>query len=269
MKKRTRKTVARYHDRVAGRYDAIYSDAYWRWHDTLTWDYLKPHLPRVQSEPIVDLGCGSGKWGIKLAQSGFHVTCVDISIQMIEVVRRKAHDTAMDDKVQCVQADLMDLSSLPAEHFELAVALGEPLCSTESPHSALKQIRRILKPGGRLVATVDNRLHAMEHYLEKTDLDGLEQFIQTGRTHWLTRDPSERFELHTFSPAQISKLIEKSGFEMVERRGKTILPMRHYQQWLEDPPTFRRLLQIEKELSRDSDTLGRAPHIQFVARKIT
>ena len=267
MSRNRHKAVEVYHDRVANKYDDIYDDLYWRWHDTLTWDYLKPHLPIRQSEPIIDLGCGTGKWGLKMARSGYTVTCLDISYKMVDVVRRKASESGIEDKVACVRADLMDLSDLPAEHFALATAFGEPLCSVDSPARALKQIRRLLKTDGLLVGTIDNRLAGVDFYLERGDLDGLEKFVKTGRTHWLTKSKAEQFELHTQTPKQLTKLLSVAGFEVVELLGKTVLPMRSYRQFLDDKAQFRKLLAMEKKLARDSDAVSRAAHFQFVARK--
>ncbi len=267
MNRKQRQAVEVYHDRVAHKYDDIYDDLYWRWHDTLTWDYLKPHLPTRQSEPIIDLGCGTGKWGLKMAHSGYAVTCLDISYKMVDVVRRKASESGLEEKVRCVRADLMDLSELPDAHFALATAFGEPLCSVDSPARALKQIHRLLQSDGLLVGTIDNRLAGVDFYLERSDLEGLEKFIKTGRTHWLTKAKAEQFDLHTQTPKQLTKLLSSAGFEVVELLGKTVLPVRSYRHLLEDKLHFRKLLALEKKLARDPDAVSRAAHFQFVARK--
>src|SRR4051812_46381780 len=60
----------KYHNRVARQYDQIYDDRYWEFHDELTWRAIKPHLPRDANGPCLDLGCGTGKWGLKLLKSG-------------------------------------------------------------------------------------------------------------------------------------------------------------------------------------------------------
>src|SRR5947208_13818416 len=79
----------RYHDRVARQYDAIYDDPYWEFHDELTWRSIKTHLPQNQSAECCDLGCGTGKWGLRLLKSGYAVTFVDNSAAMIEQTRSK------------------------------------------------------------------------------------------------------------------------------------------------------------------------------------
>jgi ubiquinone/menaquinone biosynthesis C-methylase UbiE len=266
MPKRRKPAVQRYHDRVAGRYDTTYDDDYWQWHDAVTWDHLKAHLPADPARPVLDLGCGTGKWALKLLKSGYSVTCVDISGAMLERARRKLAAAAPTGRVRFVQANLCDLSELPASEFSLALALGEPIGCTDSPPAALKQIRRRLIDGGVLVATFDNRWAVIDYYLERGRADELEEFLVTGRTHWLTRDREEQFPIHTYSPGQVVKLLERAGFEVVDLIGKTVLPMRHHRELLADSQTRRSWMKIEKRLWRDAAAIGRAAHIQVVAR---
>ena len=85
----TKDASRRYHDRVARKYDAMYDDGYWEFHDRLTWEAIKPFVPRDLSVRCCDLGCGTGKWGLKLIKSGFATTFVDQSAAMIEQTRAK------------------------------------------------------------------------------------------------------------------------------------------------------------------------------------
>ncbi|HEX8911553.1 MAG TPA: hypothetical protein VF796_04265, partial [Humisphaera sp.] len=127
---------------------------------------------------------------------------------------------------------------------------------------------RTTKPGGVVIATADNKLAALDHYIERGNLDALEQFVRSGRTNWLTAKDEERFELTTFTPATLRKLFERAGFEVVEIAGKTILPVRQNKYLLEQhEDAVRRLLALEEELARDPAAAGRAGHLQIVARR--
>ena len=269
MARRNRSAVRRYHDRVARRYDSIYDDAYWRFHDAVTWDYIKPHLPPDLSRPVLDAGCGTGKWALRLLDSGYRVTCVDIAGSMVEAARRKIAQAGKIDRAAFVAADLCDLSGLPEEHFGLIVALGEPVGCAGSPAAALKQLRKRLAIGGTLILTLDNRWAALGYYLERGNVAELSDFVDRGRTCWLTRDKSERFEIHTYSPDQAIRLIERAGFEVVEMIGKTVLDVRAFRDQLDDPVTFREWMRIEKKLARRRDAVGRAAHLQITARVIS
>lgn len=257
----------RYHDRVAGRYEEIYSDAYWQWHDGLTWDYLKPFLPSDLGRPVVDLGCGTGKWGRKLLKSGYRVTFVDLSVKMLDQARFEVEQMGCLEKAAFLQADLEDLSTLSPGTFALALAMGEPICCTRSPVRALREIQRILGTAGVLVATLDHRLSGMDFYLEHRQIDELERFVKTGRTHWLTRRTEEQFEVHTFEAEALSRFFADAGLELLETIGKTVLPMRKYRDLLDDSDIRRRLARMEKQLSRKPAAWGRCSHLQVAARK--
>src|SRR3954447_19731798 len=118
----------RYHDRVARQYDSIYDDPYWAFHDELTWRLVKPHLPRDLSSECCDLGCGTGKWGLRLLKSGFATTFVDDSAAMIEQTRRKVEEMgARAKRATLLVADIVDMPEVPTEAFALVLAMGDPL----------------------------------------------------------------------------------------------------------------------------------------------
>lgn len=268
MARSKRSGVQKYHDRVAHRYDDSYDDAFWQWHDALTWDYLKPHLPRDQSEKIYDIGCGTGKWGARLIKSGYSVTFLDISPQMLDRSRAKVAEMGALDRAEFIQADICDLGALPQGDTAFVVAFGEPICCATSPPKALKQIRSLLRDGGLLVATIDNKLAALDFFLQREDVKEMSDFLRTGRTHWLTSSAAEQFPLTTYTPTQLRTLIEKCGFVLTDMVGKTVLPMRHYRQLLAESADRRAWAGIEKSLSHDPAAIGRAPHLQVVCRAV-
>ncbi len=264
---RPRDASRRYHDRVARQYDAIYDDPYWHFHDELTWRSIKPHLPRDASAACCDLGCGTGKWGLKLLKSGFATTFVDHAAAMIEQVREKLESNPRAKKATLVVADIVEMPTLADETFGLIVAMGDPLSICSDATRAAREMHRISRPGAVVIATADNKLAALDHFIQRGNLDALEQFIHTGKTNWLTADEREQFELTTFTPASLRKLFEKSGFEVLAVEGKTIIPVRENKRLLEHDRAVERLLKLEADLSRDPSAAARAGHLQVIARK--
>jgi ubiquinone/menaquinone biosynthesis C-methylase UbiE len=257
----------RYHDRVARQYDAMYDDPYWAFHDELTWRLIKPHLPRDQSTACCDLGCGTGKWGLRLLKSGFATTFVDNAAAMIEEVRKHLEGNPRSKKATLVVGDIVRMPQLPAEHFGLMVAMGDPLSICSDPQSAANEMFRISKPGGVVIATADNKLAALDHYVQRGNLDVLEEFVQTSRTQWLTPDEREQFELTTFTPQSMTKLFERSGFEVQAVTGKPVIPVRDNRILLERENAVERLLRLEADLGKDPSAAARAGHLQVVARR--
>jgi ubiquinone/menaquinone biosynthesis C-methylase UbiE len=258
----------RYHDRVARQYDSIYDDPYWEFHDELTWRRVKPWLPRDANAACCDLGCGTGKWGLKLLKSGFATTFVDHSASMVEQVRPKLDAMGpRGGKGTLVVADIVAMPVVPSDAFALVVAMGDPLSICSNATAAVREIARITRPEGVVIATADNKLAAIDHFAQKGSLDDLEAFIASGKTNWLTADERERFELTTFTPASLRRVFDSNGFETVEVTGKTVIPVRNHRELLQAPDAVERLLKIEAELSKDPAAAGRCGHLQIVARR--
>jgi len=257
----------KYHDRVARQYDSIYDDPYWHFHDELTWRLIRPHLPRDLNSPCLDLGTGTGKWGLKLLKSGFPTTFLDHSANMIEQVREKLSSNPRQKKATLLVADIVHMPELPSDHFGLTLAMGDPLSICSDPQRAANEMFRVSRQNGIVIATADNKLAALDHYVSRGNLDDLEEFVKTGRTKWLTENQQEQFELTTFTPHSLRKLFERSGFEVLSITGKPILPIRTSKKLLTFPDAVERLLKLETELIKDHSSAGRSAHLQIVARK--
>jgi hypothetical protein len=107
----------------------------------------------------------------------------------------------------------------------------------------------------------------MDHYIERGNLDALEEFVSTGRTQWLTADERERFELTTFTPGSLRRLFEKSGFEVIDLRGKPVVNVRQNKRLLEGDGAIDRLIRIEADLSKDAAAAAKSAHLQIAVKK--
>jgi SAM-dependent methyltransferase len=264
----------RYHDRVAARYDNIYDDPYWEFHDRITWNHLKPFLPVNTAAPVLDLGTGTGKWGLKLLKAGYPTTFSDLSPNMLEEVRKKLDEwkgrpdlASKAARATVQEADAVDLRALPEGHFELVTAMGDVVSICSDPGRCLSEVHRLLKPGGVFVFTVDNHLAAIDHFIDSGNLDELARFVRSGKTEWLTKNVAERFDVHMFLPAQIEALTRKSGFEVASRIGKTVIPARQNRKLFEFEGAVETLVDLETILQKEPAGLGRASHIQIAARR--
>jgi ubiquinone/menaquinone biosynthesis C-methylase UbiE len=253
---------------VARQYDSIYDDPYWEFHDELTWRHVKTHLPRDANAACADLGCGTGKWGLKLLKSGFSVTFVDHSGSMVEQARTKVEAMGpRAKKAMLIAADIVDLSMIERETMSLTLAMGDPLSICSDALAAAREMYRITKPGGVVIASADNKLEALDHFIERGNLDTLEEFVRTGKTQWLTADERERFDLTMFTPGSLRKLFEMVGFEVVQLIGKPIVNVRKNKLLLDYPDAIERLLKIQAELSKDPSAAACGGHLQITVRK--
>ncbi len=100
---------------------------------------------------VLDVACGPGHLGALIRAAGNHVTGVEISDAAAQEARRVLDDVLVFD----IEGRWPD--HLASASFDVVV-LGEVLEHVFDPVSVLKEVRRALVPGGRIVITTPNFL---------------------------------------------------------------------------------------------------------------
>ena len=71
---------------------------------------------------VLDLGCGTGDFAVKLAKKGLRVVCVDFSPIALKIARENAQKGGVGRGIKFVKHDLEKLEKLKSpEKFDLAV----------------------------------------------------------------------------------------------------------------------------------------------------
>lgn len=112
------------------------SERLWRWQTVRA-------LAPQPGERILDVAAGTGKSSAAIAKSGAEVVAVDFSPGMIEVGRRK------HPSIEFVEGDATKLPFAAGEFDAVTISFG--LRNVANPQKALKEMYRVLKPGGRVV----------------------------------------------------------------------------------------------------------------------
>ena len=106
----------------------------------------------------LDLGCGTGANGLRLARLGYHVTLMDVSGPMLEIAQRAAQEAGLMEKVETKQgyADrFADFFDEPA--FDL-ILCHNILEFVEDPSAVVRSSARALRnSSGILSVLVRNR----------------------------------------------------------------------------------------------------------------
>lgn len=117
-------------------------------------DYLKP------GDRILDIGAGTGRYSIALANEGYEVDAIELVKYNLGML--KAHNST----VKAFQGTALDLSRYPDETFDLTLLFGPMyhLFNKEDKIKALSEAKRVTKTNGFiLVAYVMNDYSILIH----------------------------------------------------------------------------------------------------------
>src|SRR3989338_2071474 len=123
-------------------------------------EYFKNHIKEDNSQTfLLDAGCGTGKIAKKLADKRFHVYGIDFSQDIISLAKQYA------PQVNFQTSSLYKLP-FPSNMFDIIICLG--LFQTVGDiNQALKEISRVLKPGGTIIIRSPSSLSLGSLFLAK------------------------------------------------------------------------------------------------------
>jgi SAM-dependent methyltransferase len=195
-------------------------DEYFEYHSLLKLDLriVQDSLSCGNQELIADLGCGTGRALVPLVRAGARGLAVDLSEHMLVEVRRKAD---MEDlPIECLLANLVNLECLADGCVDHAICLFSTLGMIQQHANrvrAVRHMRRIIKPGGRLVIHVHNY---WAHLFDPGGLFAIARNLIESRLSSRTEQGDRYFPyrgvpkmfLHSFTERELRQLLESNGF---------------------------------------------------------
>jgi SAM-dependent methyltransferase len=204
--------------------------------------YLR--LAEVVGDPILELGCGTGRVLVPLAAAGHRITGIDRSRPMLDRARATLQSHASDllPRVTLSEGSMTEAECAPGGPFGLVIFSLNGLMHVSTmtgQRAALESARRALDPRGMLVidvlnptpellATLDGRVQhegswrdsdrtVIDRFSVRTH-DSAEQMIDTDLWYDLT-DPAGHirrvrsgFPMRYLVASELALLLEVSGF---------------------------------------------------------
>ncbi len=133
---------------------------------------------------ILDIGAGTGRYSVALANEGYDVTAVELVKYNLGILKKK------NSSVKAMQGNALNLKKLPDETFDMTLLFGPMyhLFGSTDKEKALSEAKRVTKPGGIiLVAYCMNEYSVLTYaFKERHILECLEQNRFTDDYHTLS-----------------------------------------------------------------------------------
>jgi SAM-dependent methyltransferase len=238
-------------EQYAAHYDLFYGDKDYPAEAAFVQGVIRRHNPRANS--VLEFGCGSARHAIEFVRSGFHVTGIDRSPEMIKLgeVRRNGLTPQLQKELTLMQGDAVKFKW---DRNSDAVAALFHVVSYQTTNKTLQGIfssaRASLIPGGvfvfdfwygpavltdrprvrvkRITTPTHNllRIAEPEHQLNCNVVDVNYTLISINRETGISEAHNEKHSIRYLFLPEIELIAAYTGFEIVEsgewRTGKIL-----------------------------------------------
>lgn len=176
--------------------------------------YIHEYLPKDRQKEqikILDIGAGTGRYSVALAEEGYDVTAIELVKYNLGILKAK------NSKVKAMQGNALHLKKIEDNTFDMTLLFGPMyhLFTTEDKTTALKEAKRVTRPGGIImVAYCMNEYGVLTYaFKEKHIRECIEEKRLTKEFHTL----STKENLYDYMRIEdIDVLVEETGLSRIK-----------------------------------------------------
>lgn len=218
--------------------------------------YIHKYLEDMENPRIIDIGAGTGRYSVQLADEGYDVTAVELVKYNLGILKSKG------SSVKAYHGNALKLSRFADASFDMALLFGPMyhLYTMEDKVQALREAARVTKPGGYILAAYCMNEYSVLMYGFRQG--NVKKCIEDGR---LTKDfhcVCEPKDLYDYVRLEdIERINQEAGLTRV----KIIAPdgpANYMRQALNamDEETFALFVEYQMSVCERQDLLGASAH---------
>lgn len=233
----------------------------------LPFSNLREFLPvtgATASLRALDLGCGTGANGLRLARLGYHVTLMDSSAAMLEIAKRAAHESGLGEKIEIQQGDADRLAEFFAEAAFDVILCHNILEFVEEPGAVLHSAARALRnPSGILSVLVRNRAGEV---LKAAILSGDVAAAANNLSAQWGNETLYGGKVRLFTPETTRALLQTAALELIAERGVRVVSD-YLSPRVSLSKEYESVFELERKLGRRPDFSAIARYTHCMARR--
>jgi ubiquinone/menaquinone biosynthesis C-methylase UbiE len=230
-----------------GLYDPASNDGPYKYNNKIyRMEYVLDFVPDASSlgAKALDLGCGGGVFIPALVRKGYSVTGMDIAEEMIIMSRELCDNLGLKPELSVGDCNK---TCLPDNSMDVCICVGL-VEHQQTDEPLLKEVNRVLKPGGLLVITLRNYLCPFvrgRQFYESTKNNILRKILKPG-----AGDAQEGvYESREHAPFAFKSKLRRFGYEVVGQRYSHFYFLPH--------PVIDFLPRINTRISKSLECLSR------------
>ncbi|MGN0531055.1 MAG: class I SAM-dependent methyltransferase [Eubacterium sp.] len=158
-----------------------------------TMKYIEKYL--TPNSKIIEIGAGTGRYSLELADRGYDITAVELVPHNIEIMKKKVKP---NHNIKIYEGNACNLSFIESDTYDIVLLLGPMyhLFTDEDKHRAISEAIRVAKRGGVIYASYCNNDTCMyKMFYKKRILDYLDSGLIREDYHAVS-SPNMVFELY-------------------------------------------------------------------------
>lgn len=225
--------------------------------------YIHDYLENNKAAKILDVGAGTGRYSVKLAEEGYDVTAIELVKHNLGVLKSKG------STVKAMQGTALDLSRFEQNTFDVTLVFGPMyhLYKFEDKVKALEEAKRVTKVGGIiLVAYCMNEYSIITYGFKENNIL---KSIENGKVNKDFHVVAEPEDLYDYVRIEdIDKINEAAGIQRVKLVAADG-PANYMRPILNamDEDTFKVFIEYHLSTCERPDLLGASAHTLDILRK--
>jgi ubiquinone/menaquinone biosynthesis C-methylase UbiE/glycosyltransferase involved in cell wall biosynthesis len=170
------------------------------------------------TKTILDAGAGTAEYSIHFAKLGYRVVAVDISEAVLEMAAEEINKEGFANSIHLKSEDIINFA-FDDESFDYIYCWGV-LMHIPEIEKAIKELSRILKPGGKMIISVSNKfsIHNMMFRFYRKIIGDRREITETKYGTEIISDKSfGKIFTRIFNIRQLKKIFNEYGIYTVKR----------------------------------------------------